>query len=237
MIYYAFVLSLYPQDSYEEVMRHLSEADQFGSSWDFPSKVAIFNARLRLGAEPMKKLYEAVAKHWQLLVVRLPSTAGYAWLRSMELALVSLTLSTTLLTSRNQRLRLAKPPMPRRESSASLSVVLTLSTPPMLIPIDRLTPGMLCLGDRGFFSYELCQRAANTGGELLWRAKINYRIETITELEDGSYFGDVYHHKNRARKSPFLLRVIEYQITEGEDHDVIYEPLLHHHRSRDSTGS
>ncbi len=66
MIYYVLALSLYPQDSYEEVMRHLSEGlrwmDQFQSSWNVPSKVAIFKARLRLGAEPMKRLYEAVAR-------------------------------------------------------------------------------------------------------------------------------------------------------------------------------
>ena len=62
MIYYILALSLYPQDSYEEVMRDLSEADQFSSSWSVPSKVAIFKARLRLGAEPMRRLYETVAK-------------------------------------------------------------------------------------------------------------------------------------------------------------------------------
>jgi hypothetical protein len=88
--------------------------------------------------------------------------------------------------------------------------------------IDKLTPGMLCLGDRGFFSYDLWQRVANTGAKLLFRAKSNYRIEMVAELEDGSYLGNVYHHKDRARKSPLLLRVIEYQITEGEDPDAVY---------------
>ncbi len=61
-----------------------------------------------------------------------------------------------------------------------------------------------------------------TGAQLLWRAKSNYRIETVAELEDGSYLGNVYHHKDRGRKSPLLLRVIEYQITEGEDPDLFY---------------
>jgi len=46
-------------------MRHLSEGllstDQFRSSWKVPSKVAILGAHLRLGLEPVKKLYEAVA--------------------------------------------------------------------------------------------------------------------------------------------------------------------------------
>ncbi len=88
--------------------------------------------------------------------------------------------------------------------------------------IDQLNPGMLCLGDRGFFSYDLWQQVAGTGAQLLWRAKSNYRIDTVAELNDGSYLGNVYHHKARARANLLLLRVIEYQITEGEDPDVFY---------------
>ncbi|WP_366526702.1 transposase domain-containing protein, partial [Ferrimicrobium sp.] len=33
-----------------------------GRSVQIPSRVAIFKARLRLGAEPMRRLYEAVAR-------------------------------------------------------------------------------------------------------------------------------------------------------------------------------
>ncbi|MGC9156464.1 MAG: hypothetical protein ACP5HZ_12595, partial [Ferrimicrobium sp.] len=45
------------------------------------------------------------------------------------------------------------------------------------------------------FSYDLSQQVASTGAQLLWRAKVNYRIETVAELEDGSYLG-VNGHEN-----------------------------------------
>ena len=44
----------------------------------------------------------------------------------------------------------------------------------------------------------------------------------VSELDDGSYLGNVYHHKDRGRKNPLLLRVIEYKITEGNDQDSFY---------------
>src|SRR6185295_9571451 len=37
--------------------------------------------------------------------------------------------------------------------------------------LPRLLPGMLCLADRGFFSYRLWQQALQGGADLLWRVK------------------------------------------------------------------
>ena len=238
MIYYILALSLYPQDSYEEVMRHLSEglrwADQFSSSWSVPSKVAIFKARLRLGAEPMKRLYEAVARP-----LAAPGDTG-AFYRGLRLVAIDGTSLSVADTPENLA-HFTKPTTPLGQAAYAKARIVGLlecgthaifaadvgpySVAEQILAkgvIDKLTPGMLCLGDRGFFGYDLWQRAANTGAQLLWRAKSNYRIETVAELEDGSYLGNVYHHKDRGRKSPLLLRVIEYQITEGEDPDLFY---------------
>jgi hypothetical protein len=243
MIYYVLALSLYPQDSYEEVMRHLSEADQFGSSWNVPSKVAIFKARLRLGAEPMRRLYETVTKP---LVAPVNEGVFYRGLRLVVIYGGSLSVADSV----ENLAHFSKPTTPLGQAAyakARIVGILECATHAIHAAdvdphgvaehiltqgvIDRLKPGMLCLGGRGFFSYDLWQRAANTGAQLLWRAKGNYWIETVAELEDGSYLGNVYHHKDRGRKSPFLLRVIEYQISEGGGHDVSHEAFSHHHRS------
>jgi len=69
-------------------MSHLSTADRFSSSWSVPSKVA---RSLRLvhasGQSPWRDSMRQLQNHWRLLVMRMPSTAGYAWLLSMERAL------------------------------------------------------------------------------------------------------------------------------------------------------
>ncbi len=41
--------------------------------------------------------------------------------------------------------------------------------------MGRLTPGMLCLADRGFYSFTAWQAAQATGADLLWRARDNQK--------------------------------------------------------------
>ena len=50
---------------------------------------------------------------------------------------------------------------PYTTSEAALSVEL----------LGRLRPGMLCLADRGFFSFAAWERACGTGADLLWRVR------------------------------------------------------------------
>ena len=48
--------------------------------------------------------------------------------------------------------------------------------------VPGLKKGMLCLADRFFPSYELWQKAAQTGAELLWRVRQNARLEVDRAL-------------------------------------------------------
>ena len=65
VVYYVLAMALFSQASYEEVMRQLVEglswASGWQSSWEVPSKAAIFRARQRLGVEPLELLFSAVA--------------------------------------------------------------------------------------------------------------------------------------------------------------------------------
>jgi hypothetical protein len=117
MIYFMLAFSLYPQDSYEEVMRHLSEADQFSSSWSVPSKVAIFKARLRVGAEPMRRLYETVVKP-----LATPGDEG-AFYRGLRLVAIDGT-SLSVADSAENLAHIARPttPLCQGESRRSLRV-------------------------------------------------------------------------------------------------------------------
>jgi hypothetical protein len=80
--------------------------------------------------------------------------------------------------------------------------------------IAGLGKGMLCLADRGFFSYPLWNRARATGADLLWRVKKDLRFAVEQLLADGSYLSRIYPSA-RARRLQIegvVVRVIEYHL-------------------------
>ena len=84
--------------------------------------------------------------------------------------------------------------------------------------LTRLQPGMLCLADRGFYSFTAWRTASATGADLLWRVKDNLRLEPVAELPDGSWLADVFDSvADRARRHPVRVRVIEYTVDDGRD--------------------
>src|SRR5260370_5710876 len=77
VVYYVIALALYMHSSYREVLRCLLEGVQWlldpSAQLKVAGKSAISQARSRLGAEPVKKLYEAV-----VAPIAQPQTKG-AW--------------------------------------------------------------------------------------------------------------------------------------------------------------
>ena len=65
VVYYVLGLALFSSSSYEEVMRMLvsghSWASGWAQEWTVPTKAALFQARKRLGPEPLQALYSRVA--------------------------------------------------------------------------------------------------------------------------------------------------------------------------------
>ena len=66
MAYFAIGMALYAEGSYEDVLAQLTDGLSWASGWQdeytLPSKSAIFQARARLGAEPLQGLFERVAR-------------------------------------------------------------------------------------------------------------------------------------------------------------------------------
>src|SRR5450756_101158 len=66
MAYFAIGMALYSQGSYEDVLAQLTDGLSWASGWQEaycpPSKSAIFQARVRLGSEPLAALFERVAR-------------------------------------------------------------------------------------------------------------------------------------------------------------------------------
>ena len=83
--------------------------------------------------------------------------------------------------------------------------------------VPQLAEGMLCLADRGFFSYEFWKLSASTGAELLWRIQKMIVLPCIQRLEDGSYLSKIYPSvKDRVRdRNGIDVRVVEYRLDGG----------------------
>ena len=66
MAYFSIGMALYSEGSYEDVLAQLTDGLSWASGWAEtytpPSKSAIFQARVRLGAEPLAALFQRVAK-------------------------------------------------------------------------------------------------------------------------------------------------------------------------------
>ena len=240
VVYYAIALALYMRSSYREVLRCLLEGVQWLLDPSAPLKVAgksgISQARSRLGSEPLKKLYETV-----VIPIAEKRTRG-AWYRQWRL--VSLDGSTLDVADTAENDRAFGRPGASRGSAAYPKIrfvgllengthvlwaaqVDAYATDEITLAqavVPALRKGMLCLADRFFPSYELWQKAAQTGAELLWRVRQNARLEVDRLLPDGSYLSRIYRSTSdrRNHRNPIVVRVIEYRLKDVPGAEPIY---------------
>jgi len=235
MAYFAMGMALHSEGSYEDVLALISDglswAERGDSSARLANKAAISHARDRLGPEPMAKLFEAVA---QPLATK--DTPG-CWLAGRRLVAIDGTCLDLADTPANDAF-FGRPGVMKGERSAfpqarvvalaecGTHAIFEAAIGPYTTSenalagelLDRLTPGMLCLADRGFYSFEAWQRASKTGADLAWRVKDNLKLDSIEDLPDGSWLAEVFHSTQDARRQhPITVRVIEYTIDDGRD--------------------
>lgn len=238
MAYFAIGMGLYSDGSYEDVLAQLTDGLSWASGWveefRLPSKSAIFQARQRLGWEPLAGLFAAVAKP-----LAGSDTPG-SWVAGRRMVAVDGTCLEVADTPVNDeyfgRAGVSKGeraafPMARvlavaecgthaifaarvgtfRDSEAALAGE--------WLP-GALEPGMLLMADRGFFSYALWRACAATGADLLWRIRTDRsgpKPVHIADLPDGSWLAHLHQtHSAAARRAePMLVRVIDYTLDDG----------------------
>ncbi len=240
VVYYVIALALYMRSSYREVLRCLLEGVQWLLDPSALVKVAgksgISQARTRLGAEPMKALYEAM-----VAPIAETRTQG-AWYRQWRL--VSLDGSTLDVADTKENEKAFGRPGASRGSAAfpKIRFVALLengthvlwaarmdkySTDELTLAeevVPALQKGMLCLADRFFPSYKLWQKAAVTGADLLWRTRQNARLEIDQHLPDGSYLSRIYPSTSdrRNERKAIVVRVIDYCLDKVPEAEPIY---------------
>ena len=235
MAYFAMGMALHSEGSYEDVLALISDGVAWADREDRParlaSKPAIFHARERLGFAPMALLFERVARP-----LASKMTPG-CWLAGRRLVAIDGTCLDLADTPANDGF-FGRPGVMKGERSAfpqaRVVALAECGTHAMFEAVigpyttsenalsrellGRLTKEMLCLADRGFYSFEAWQKAATTGADLLWRMKDNIGLESVEDLPDGSWLAEVFHStKDTKRRHPVTVRVIEYTIDDGRE--------------------
>jgi len=241
MAYFSIGMALHSEGSYEDVLALLSDGLAWAADSDpvkLPSKSAIFQARVRLGSEPVKSLFARVAR--PLAEVATPG----CWLAGRRVVAIDGMCLDVADTLDNDawfgRAGVAKGeraafPQARIVALAECgthvmfdAVVGAYTTAENTLArdlVDRLQPGMLLLADRGFCGFPLWARAAATGADLLWRAMGNMKPRHLETLADGTWLAELRpanNDKAHQAMAPMTIRVIDYELDDGRTNDTTY---------------
>jgi Insertion element 4 transposase N-terminal len=231
--YFVMGMALYSEGSYEDVFRLLTDGLSWASglreSYPSPSKSAIFQARVRLGAEPLQALFTRVARP-----LGTPGTPG-VWLSGRRLVAIDGVCLDVADTPVNEDF-FGRPDVAQGEKSAFpqarlvavaecgtnaiLDAVVGACTSPEAALadelIERLQPGSLLLAEGSFSSHALWNKAIGTGADLLWRARTDLLLEHQRTLEDDSWIGLLRPGGEKGAK-PIMVRVIDHAVEDGRE--------------------
>ena len=249
MVRFCQAMCLFFDDDYEEVMRKLVGSLRSMSSWrddwKVPSTSAIAQARQRLGAEPVRALFERTA-----VPVAGRGTKG-AWLGSRRLMAVDGFMMDVPDTPENAAEFGRKS---NGTKASALPQVLTVAlgecgshaiVGAAFGPCNSderalagqilscLEPDMLITADRNFYSFALWKAFRQVGADLLWRVSASVGLPVLRWLPDGSYLSLICNPKIRSRRREelvsdardgtvidsgegYLVRVVEYDIPNRE---------------------
>jgi hypothetical protein len=238
--YYVIALALYMRSSTREVLRCLLEGVQWLLDPSVGIKVAgksgISQARSRLGPEPLRCLYGRLVGP-----IAGKSTKG-AWYRNWRLVSLDGSSLDVADTVENEK-AFGRPGASRGESAfPKLRFVALLENGTHVLWAARMGPfatdeltlardvvtalnkGMLCLADRFFPGYDLWQKAAKAGADLLWRVRQNARLDVDRRLPDGSYLSRIYASTSdrRNQRDGIIVRVVDYRLDGVPDAEPLY---------------
>jgi Insertion element 4 transposase N-terminal/Transposase DDE domain len=242
VVYYVLALALFAGVAYEEVLRCLVEALRGARwwpnprepwrAWRMPAKSALVQARARLGAEPLRVLFEQAARP-----LATDQTKG-AFYRGLRLVAIDGTCLDVADTPANQQ-AFGRPGTGRGQgvgafpqvrlvglaecgthaiTSVAVGPCTTGETTLAPAVLAGLGPGMLALADRGLFSIQLWRQGKATGASLLWRVKTGQGSPALPvdqELGDGSWLsrlGMVSERSHQRRREPIVVRVVDYTL-------------------------
>src|SRR3954452_24959510 len=225
MVYFVMAMTLFFQDSHLEVQRKLFAALRWLSLAEWievgAGKSAITTARQRLGREPLPRLFERFARP-----IAGARTRG-AWYRGRRLVAWD---GTTVDLADEPEIEAAfgRPNGGGSGACPQMRLFALIETGTRVVfglagghinetcdlslardLLGKLTPGMLCLADRGLVSGRLWREAAATGADLLWRMKANHKFPCRKRPPDGSFLSGMSVDSTDRAAGTVPVRVIE----------------------------
>jgi hypothetical protein len=230
VVFFVLAMCLFSGQGYEEVARLLTEGLAWGrrwrGRWEVPSTAAISRARARLGARPLRLLFERVCRP-----LAVEATRG-AFYRGWRLVAVDGTTLDVPDTPSNVE-AFGRPGSSRGEGKSAFPqvrvaalaecgthAIFAAATGPLSTHettlarrlFADLSAGMLLIADRGFVGFELWAEAVATGADQLWRVRSSAVLPVVTMLPDGSYLSQIVAAGDRKRRNPTTVRVVEYTL-------------------------
>ncbi|WP_027141368.1 IS4 family transposase [Pseudofrankia saprophytica] len=249
VVYFTMAMCLFFEDDREEVIRRLVGTlrwlGSWKTEWKIPTTGAISQARVRLGAEPVKLLFERVA-----VPVAGLGTKG-AWLGSRRLMAIDGFQLDVADTAENAEEFGRSTNGPKAAAFPQAMVVALAECGTHTIVgaaiggclgderslaaplLDTCEPGILLTTDEAFYGFDLWRRFAATGADLLWRVNSLLTLPVIKALPNGSYLSLLIDPKIPvAKRGPLIaaaragnppptstalpVRVIEYSIADSD---------------------
>jgi hypothetical protein len=240
MMVFTLACWLFMRSGYGLVMSKLADAHAVSGpgwgNWEVPTTGPISRAKARLGAEPLKLLFDRVSGPSGT-----PATPGvfYRDLRVVSVDGFTLDLPDTPeneeFFGRGTNGSATPNPYPQLRAlalaesgtrsllGAAYGPYRTGEQTLMGDLLAALGPDMLMLADRNFASWQLWRQVRATGAALCWRISASFSLPVETVLSDGTYLS----HLRPPRKKdgpPLVVRVIEYSvITENDDGEQVSE--------------
>lgn len=242
--YFTIAMALNAEGSYEDVFADLVDGLSWASGWEeaypSPSPSAIFQARARLGPTPVEELFRATAqplahREWEA-----------SWLAGRRLLAIDGTTLDIADTPVNEA-EFGRPGVGRGEQAAypqaRLVAIAECGTHAILDAviggcgagettlalelIDRLSPGIVLMADRGFYGFDLWRRAVSSGADLVWRIRKNVKPRHVQTLGDGTWLAEISPSSGPGWRKiqPLRVRVIDYEISTGQDTSESYRLL------------
>jgi hypothetical protein len=227
MVYFAMAMALFADEDYEEVASRLTDTLSSWGCWDdgwsVPTSGGITQARQRLGHEPLRELFAQVAVpvadqmtrgaflgRWRVMAID-----GFEWdapdtdANAAEFGYAG---------SGADRSAFAKVRVVTVSECASHAVVdaeiggitgkgsgeQTLARR----MYQRLEPEWLLIADRNFYNWADWCAAADTGAQLLWRAKADLRLPPLEFHPDGSYLSVLVNSTIRGKARQALIEAV-----------------------------
>ena len=238
VVYFVIAMALYLHVNLREVLFCLMEGLRTirGLDVKITGKSGISQARTRIGAEPLRQLYED-----QVRPIATKSSKGAFYKKWRLISIDGSTLD--IPDEADNREKYGGPttfngpcafPQIRFVCLAEIGTRVLFSgkmagygTSEIALAkqiIGNLKPDMLCIADRGFFGRDLWRQARETGAELLWRVRSDIKLPVVTELADGSYLSQLSSYRaDRQNEEPIDVRVVEYSLESNPgQEDMVY---------------